>query len=115
MPKRSLRLCAHPGCSELVPFGRCEKHKRVNEPKRDLERQKLYGRRWRKIRASHLAGSPWCVSCLADGYHIPATEVDHIIRHEGNENLFFDVDNLQSLCKRCHSSKTAKEVGFRRT
>ena len=38
---------------------------------------------------------------------MPATEVDHIIplRHGGGNKL----ENLQSLCKSCHSSKTAVE------
>ncbi|NMA84113.1 MAG: HNH endonuclease [Epulopiscium sp.] len=35
--------------------------------------------------------------------------VDHIKPHKGNEDLFYDINNLQSLCKSCHDRKTAKE------
>ncbi|MEP2204764.1 MAG: HNH endonuclease signature motif containing protein [Tateyamaria sp.] len=33
----------------------------------------------------------------------PATVVDHIIPHRGDEALFNDRNNLQSLCTPCHS------------
>ena len=39
-----------------------------------------------------------------------ATIVDHKIPHRGNYELFWDSDNWQSLCKRCHDSgKKIKE------
>jgi len=39
------------------------------------------------------------------------TEVDHIIpRQDGGDN---SRENLQSLCKSCHSRKTAKEIAER--
>jgi len=41
----------------------------------------------------------------------PATVVDHIEPHKGDEELFYDINNLQSLCKSCHDRKTAKEDG----
>ena len=37
--------------------------------------------------------------------------VDHIIPHKGDEALFWDEDNLQSLCTPCHNQKTAREDG----
>ncbi|MCR8827199.1 HNH endonuclease [Photobacterium sp. TY 1-4] len=40
----------------------------------------------------------------------PATDVDHITPHKGDRRLFFDQSNWQSLCKSCHSRKTAREV-----
>ncbi len=40
-----------------------------------------------------------------------ATVVDHIKPHKGDERLFFDINNLQPLCKPCHDRKTAKEDG----
>lgn len=63
--------------------------------------------RWRRLRAEHLAGTPFCVVCRAK-----ATEVDHKIPHKGNPGLFFGKHNLQSMCHRCHSSKTARESKF---
>ena len=39
-----------------------------------------------------------------------ATIADHIKPHHGNEALFYDPDNLQSLCAQCHgSAKALKE------
>ena len=41
----------------------------------------------------------------------PATVVDHIKPHHGDQRLFWDVGNWQSLCKAHHDSKTATEDG----
>lgn len=37
----------------------------------------------------------------------PATDVDHVIPHRGNERLFWNEQNWQALCYECHSQKTA--------
>lgn len=34
---------------------------------------------------------------------------DHVVPHRGNERLFFDPSNLQTLCKPCHDSLKQKE------
>ena len=37
--------------------------------------------------------------------------VDHIRPHEGNQELMWDMDNLQSLCASCHSGvKRVKDL-----
>jgi 5-methylcytosine-specific restriction protein A len=62
---------------------------------------------WRLLRRQKLMGSPLCEYCrLAKAEH-----VDHKKPHKGNPDLFFDYDNLQSLCRSCHSMKTAKQDG----
>jgi 5-methylcytosine-specific restriction protein A len=49
---------------------------------------------------------------LAKGYVTAATEVDHIQAHRGDARLMWDFENnVQSLCKPCHSKKTVKEDG----
>ena len=65
--------------------------------------------RWRKLRASVLSSEPFCKKCRAK-----STEVDHIIPHKGNYGLFYSRNNLQALCKSCHSRKTALESDFAR-
>lgn len=110
MPFNSKRKCTYPGCNTLVKSGRCEEHtsKRIV---RDPHVKRLYNsRQWKAMRAAQLAREPWCVDCLKRGDHVPAIEVDHIIPHNGDSNLFYDAANLQSLCKTDHSSKTATEV-----
>jgi len=69
----------------------------------------LYGRRWRKIRAQFLSMNPLCVMCEQEGKTSPAVELDHIVRHEGNIELFHDINNLQGLCKRHHRSTKARQ------
>ena len=49
--------------------------------------------------------------CAKDGTPKEATVVDHIKPHKGNEKLFYDLKNLQSMCKPCHDRKTAKKDG----
>ena len=62
---------------------------------------------WRKMRKRQLAKHPLCSMCLARGRHKIATVADHIIPHHGDEKLFKDPDNLQSLCAICHDSRKA--------
>lgn len=71
-------------------------------------------RRWQRIRKAKLQQTPLCEYCPA-GTTTPATEVDHrkaII----DGGAPFDMDNLASSCKPCHSRKTAasKEAGAAR-
>ena len=75
---------------------------------RIFNRDKLYGRRWRRLRANYLAENPLCVMCEAEGKVQPATELDHIVRHKGNPRLFFDNKNWQGLCAYHHRSVKAQ-------
>ena len=68
----------------------------------------LYGRRWRKLRALHLLRNPLCVMCKEDGIIRLATELDHIVKHDGNLDLFYAWDNLQGLCATHHRSYKAR-------
>ena len=76
------------------------------EVKRELDRQRPsaarrgYDGRWRRARSRYLAGHPWCVRCLVEGRLTPATVVDHVEPHRGDERLFWDQDQWQVLCKR---------------
>jgi 5-methylcytosine-specific restriction enzyme A len=65
--------------------------------------------RWRKMRAVHLHEHPHCVMCLERGWDTPATVVDHRQPHRGDTRLFFDPNNLQSLCKPHHDSNKQRE------
>lgn len=66
--------------------------------------------RWRHpvwgLRAQVLADNPWCVQCQQRGVLEVATDVDHIIPHDGDAALFWDRANLQGLCRGCHTRKT---------
>jgi hypothetical protein len=46
--------------------------------------------------------------CEKRGMTVIGTVVDHKIPHRGNEVLFWDQGNWQTLCKLCHDS--AKQI-----
>ncbi|EKD87947.1 MAG: HNH endonuclease [uncultured bacterium] len=116
MPKRALRTCAFHGCPELVNSGYCEKHKPVIASQADdyhPQWQHLYdSRKWKRLRRIQLTKEPWCAECLRANIFTAATDADHVDPHRGNPDLFFK-GKLQSLCKPCHSRKTANEVNGR--
>lgn len=68
--------------------------------------------KWRKLRKRQLQAEPLCRYCLRSGFVTPATVADHIQPHRGKEWLFFDIENLQSLCTPCHNTqKRQEEIG----
>ncbi len=76
-----------------------------------LEHQKLYyTSKWKRVRKQFLFSNPRCVMCLAMNKQKSANVVDHIIPHCGDSFLFWDENNYQSLCDRCHNSKTWYET-----
>lgn len=95
----------------LVASGFCDKHK-LPEPVRRGEAgdwHRLYAtKRWKQIRAKQLLIEPFCAECED---RVRATDVDHVIPHRGDKNLFYDESNLQSLCHSHHSKKTFRENG----
>lgn len=125
MPTHPKHPCNTPGCPELVERGesRCSTH-RVHESKRAEEvrgtaHQRGYDSKWGKARVFYLRRHPLCVSCLKEGRTTPARVVDHVIPHNGDQGLFWDSANWQSLCDftspfNCHGSKTARESNARK-
>lgn len=66
------------------------------------------------MRATHLAANPRCTHVDTETQAQctePATDVDHIIPHRGEDALRLDPNNLRSYCHRHHSSKTARQDG----
>jgi len=68
-----------------------------------------YGSRWRKAREAFLRDYPLCQYCQEDGKVEPATVVNHIKPHKGDQGLFWDQANWQAVCKPHHDSTIAKE------
>lgn len=63
---------------------------------------KLYNtRNWQNLRVKKIDLNPLCEKCGLEG-----NQIDHIIDHKGNIDLFYDLKNLQTLCISCHSRKT---------
>lgn len=124
MPSKPRRPCATPGCVNVVTSGHCPQHKRPAaragrhaarryDRTRGSASARGYGRQWRHVRDAFLRRHPLCVDCQRRGITRPATEVDHIQPHRGDALVFWQADNLQALCKGCHSRKTAAEVNGR--
>lgn len=66
--------------------------------------QRGYGYRWQQAREGWLKAYPLCVMCEQDNRVTLATVVDHRIPHRGDQTLFWDQTNWQSLCATHHSS-----------
>ena len=61
---------------------------------------------WKKMREAHLIKEPVCQFCLAVG-RVNGTDliIDHVTPHRGNRKLFFNRENIQTLCRSCHDSR----------
>lgn len=86
--------------------------------------------RWQKLRRQRFAVEPYCRYCFT-GVHdapmppvdhltgvcrystkdtlTPATVIDHILPWRYFPSMYWDANNLQSLCKLCHDDKTQLE------
>ena len=121
------KLCSKAGCPNFRIEGSsyCEKHDYIrvnylekraeylsNRP-RDWTKYQRTGNysssRWKKESKDFLKTHQYCEMC---GDY--ATVVDHIIPHRGDEELFWNKENWQPLCKSCHDKKTAIEIKERK-
>lgn len=112
MPLRPRRVCSWPGCTSLTRARYCARHEAaasaIGSDRRGMwPRRRPHGDytgEWRAIREVILRVEPMCRMC-----GMPATCVDHVVpRHRGGTD---HPANLQPLCARCHSRKTASEDG----
>ena len=69
--------------------------------------------RWRKLRRFVVSSEPLCRDPFGEHAEwsevVSATEVDHIVPRRVRAELEVSLENLQALCKRCHSRKTKGE------
>lgn len=108
MPRAPKRPCRYPGCPNLCDSGvYCREHAALSSDRlRGNAAERGYDSRWRAARKRFLRKHPLCVECMRQGKLTPATVVDHVIPHRGNQDLFWDENNWQPLCKGCHDEKT---------
>lgn len=71
--------------------------------------QRGYGYKWQKARKGFLRSHPLCVMCQAEDRVTAATVVDHKTPHRGDQALFWDRGNWQSLCATHHSRDKQRE------
>lgn len=113
MPMKPPIACTTKGCSRLAKAGDggfCIVHKRdrykdYQKHRSDQEFTAIYKTRaWQLVRKLALQRDDgWCVKCK----EAPAVLVDHI-KELTDGGAAFDLDNLQSLCAKCHNIKTAE-------
>lgn len=107
MPYAPASYCSEPRCHRMAGYkGRCAVHAAEKEQQRyNVDTRKWYSTEaWQTLRMLVFIDQPICVSCQ----HAPSTEVDHIIPHRSEYGLFFNRENLQGMCKSCHSTKTRR-------
>lgn len=111
MPRFPDHPCSHPGCPRLVPRGKkyCDEHSAAHPEESRSGGGRGYGSKWNKARKRFLKKHPLCAECAKQGRYVTATDVDHIVPHRGDPALFWDENNWQPLCHRCHSAKTRRE------
>ena len=99
------KLCRKVGCNDYAIEGEayCEKHwngPRVpfESARKDYNYELWKTKRWRVLRSEHIRHNPVCSVCGCDTDLV----VHHITRPKGDEDLFFNPENLMTLCKQCH-------------
>lgn len=70
-------------------------------------------KRWLVIRQLKLDDNPLCELCESYNIITPAVFVDHILNRKIFPEYEYEMDNLQSLCRTCHSQKTKLEMKFK--
>lgn len=109
MAPNVLRLCAVPGCPELVSKGRCAKH--IGGPARIRLRESAakrgYDAAWQRCRDAFLRQHPLCHDCgeaLLDAKG--KGHVHHVQKLVDRPDLRLDWNNLMALCDACHAART---------
>ena len=124
MPTAPTRVCP---AGHVVPgAGRCPTCKRADTDRRghavDLKRSNSnargYDYRWHQRAKAFRAKYPLCGMrpgnqrpvlsyCFEAGRATPGAQVDHVVPHGGNMDLFWDeIGNWQTLCQACGIRKT---------
>lgn len=113
------KICNYPGCSALInPNERyCTKHKK--EPEKPFSSAIRYNEllykttRWKQLRKEILKRQSNCYYCGMSEKETKL-EVHHKIPPKGNEELFFDENNLVAVCGTCHKIITNIEIRERK-
>lgn len=123
MPSAPPKRCMEPACPNPTVGRFCDDHLEDNHDtqrrqqydrrrKNDPFRKEYLTKRWEATRQVVFARDVLCVDCGNQTARI----CDHCIpariwvaQHNWDMDSFYDITNLQGLCKRCHDRKTATE------
>jgi hypothetical protein len=101
---RAPRICAAPGCANLIKVGeQCPNHPRRqwNKDRQTVNRNRTVGRE--ALRRQHVGSGKKCVLKFACCTGV-ATELDRI-DHRGD----YTPGNVQGVCHECHQVKSSRE------
>lgn len=74
-----------------------------------MEAKRFYaGERWRTLRRMFLRAHPLCTRCSAEGVITQARDVHHKVKRAACPELAYEWDNLEALCRKCHSAETGE-------
>ena len=75
--------------------------------------EKYKGARWKKTRRLKLQLNPFCERCLKKGIYSPAFIIHHkeyiTDKNYMFDEVFYNLDNLESLCQPCHNQEHFSE------
>lgn len=106
MPKKPVRLAALKPRLATINTSRIAPAVSLADRHTGSSTARGYGYRWQQARDRFLKKHPLCRHCQQQGDLTPATVVDHITPHKGDQQLFWDENNWQPLCKPHHDVKT---------
>lgn len=62
-----------------------------------------YDSAWQRARVEHLKLFPYCKKCAEQGVTKLGDTVDHRVPHRGDQKLFWDRSNWDTICRSHHS------------
>lgn len=75
--------------------------------------KKYHSKRWQKLRKQKIILNPVCERCYKKGIIVPTYIVHHKEYITDNnymdDNIFFNINNLESLCIDCHNKEHFEE------
>lgn len=106
--QKAPKLCCYPGCElPALLVSRCHLHFPGYKPTWSPYKTSW----WRTTRKQFIENHPFCADPFCrHAEPVPASCVDHIVRHQLHLDRFMDLANLQSLCESCHTIKTGLEL-----
>lgn len=124
MALKPLTICNKIGCNKLTREKYCEDHAHLkvdylkesrnfyDKYKRDKRITDFYNSKpWKALRLKALERDLYlCANCLANNKYSKATSVHHIIKIKESWDLRLDLNNLKSLCEKCHKQEDMKST-----
>jgi len=71
--------------------------------------KKYRSKKWAKIKKEKKLLNPFCERCLKKGIYTPSYIIHHkeyiTDKNYEDDNVFYNIDNLESVCLECHNKE----------